>query len=334
MRWNGNIIDGEFFSKMCDYSLGDQSGLHNTFPNHNFEEANMENKKLVKFLNFISTQPAPCRVVTIFIDTVRLAGLMPLRYKEDDYPYLKKLVEDNNLFRVIEKFPEINFIVFCHLEDSELDSRVIPLIPKNVLTIYTTHAFATDGRIRALPNGVQRARTARGHQLLEKYIQIRGRDYVRRARLSLKFTQLLYVNINTKTHPSRANLVRNFQSKKWAKVEAQVPYQKFLIQLHRFPFTLAPQGMALGDTHREWEAVYLGSVPVVEATSYLRKLYRDIPVVSVDDLKELTLVDLRASLHLVEQLRHLDLSALDANRIFANAVVSSLNSKTSTVERF
>jgi hypothetical protein len=73
---------------------------------------------------------------------------------------------------------------------------------------------------------------------------------------------------------------------------------------------------------------------VVEATSYLRKLYRDIPVVSVDDLKELTLVDLRASLHLVEQLRHLDLSALDANRIFANAVVSSLNSKTSTVERF
>lgn len=325
-----NIIHGELFANMCDYSLGDQAGLHNHFPNHHFEEASAENRKLIEFLELVSSQPNEYRIVTIFIDTIRLAGLIPLNYKQADYQYLEKLVERNNLFKVIERFPRIKFIIFCHLEDTEIDSRVIPLIPKNVIAIHSTHAFATDSRIHVLPNGVQRPKTAQGHRDLEKYIGKRRKDYFRQGRTLFGYPQSIYVNINTNTNLKRLELVSFFRSKKWAKVENRVTYRKYLKRLHSFPFTLAPRGMALGDTHREWEALYIGSVPVIESTTYLQKLYKGIPVLFVEDFRELTKEHLQKEIHLVEQLRNLDLRTLDASRIFTNALISSLNEKTTS----
>jgi hypothetical protein len=47
-----------------------------------------------------------------------------------------------------------------------------------------------------------------------------------------------------------------------------------------------PRGNGL-DTHRVWEALYLGAVPVLER-SPLDPLYSDLPVLLVDSLKGLT----------------------------------------------
>ncbi len=54
----------------------------------------------------------------------------------------------------------------------------------------------------------------------------------------------------------------------------------------RFAFTLSPAGAGL-DCHRTWEALLLGSVPVV-LRSPLDELFTQLPVVIVDDWSEVT----------------------------------------------
>ena len=52
------------------------------------------------------------------------------------------------------------------------------------------------------------------------------------------------------------------------------------------PLLLAPPGRGV-DTHRLWEALYLGCVPVV-ARSSLDSIYADLPVLIVKDWKDVT----------------------------------------------
>jgi len=92
-----------------------------------------------------------------------------------------------------------------------------------------------------------------------------------------------------------------------------------------YPFILCPPGRSVGDTHREWESLYLGSVPVVEDTKYLRKLYSGYPVLFVRDFKEVDSALLLDNLHLVSALRQKSLHEFDARRIYAERIMSSLS---------
>ena len=51
-------------------------------------------------------------------------------------------------------------------------------------------------------------------------------------------------------------------------------------------FVISPRGNGL-DTHRIWEALYVGSFPVVK-TSSLDPLYADLPIVIVQDWTDVT----------------------------------------------
>jgi hypothetical protein len=62
----------------------------------------------------------------------------------------------------------------------------------------------------------------------------------------------------------------------------------------RFAFTLSPAGAGL-DCHRTWEALLLGSIPVV-LRSPLDELFTRLPVVIVDDWSEVTPARLRSEL--------------------------------------
>jgi hypothetical protein len=58
-------------------------------------------------------------------------------------------------------------------------------------------------------------------------------------------------------------------------------FEGYLEDLRRHRFVLCPQGNGL-DTHRTWETLLMGSVPVI-AHSTLDGLYAGLPVVLVDD---------------------------------------------------
>ena len=69
-------------------------------------------------------------------------------------------------------------------------------------------------------------------------------------------------------------------------LKKKISYLQNFKQQSRYKFVLAPQGEGI-DTHRVWEAILFGNIPIIKSSS-LNKLYKDFPVVIVKSWKEIT----------------------------------------------
>ena len=99
---------------------------------------------------------------------------------------------------------------------------------------------------------------------------------------------LIYLNFQKSTNfKEREGLYELFLNQDWAKLELPKNDKKiYLENLKYVNFILTPHGNGR-DTHRLWESLYSGSIPVVKehiAYSYAKGL----PVVFVKDYKEVT----------------------------------------------
>lgn len=66
----------------------------------------------------------------------------------------------------------------------------------------------------------------------------------------------------------------------------RVPLEKFWSEIAASKFTICPKGNG-EDSHRIWEALYLGSIPVVENTVALR-YFSELPLLYVEDFESIT----------------------------------------------
>lgn len=63
-------------------------------------------------------------------------------------------------------------------------------------------------------------------------------------------------------------------------------YYSYLCDLAEYQFVPSPFGNGR-DCHRTWEALYMGSVPIVQS-SYLNPMYENLPIIVVDDWADLS----------------------------------------------
>jgi hypothetical protein len=103
-------------------------------------------------------------------------------------------------------------------------------------------------------------------------------------------TRLLYVNNRVHNYPDlRQWLYNHFSSKSWATI--RVPYEhagidpRYKEELLDHKFVLCPRGNGV-DTHRMWEAMYSGVIPVVVRHRTHALLEGQLPILFVDDYSE------------------------------------------------
>lgn len=77
--------------------------------------------------------------------------------------------------------------------------------------------------------------------------------------------KLIYINFNENTNlKHRKNLYNNFEKHYWATVEnANLTKQQYINNLNQHIFNLCPWGNGI-DTHRFWESIYLGAIPITQ----------------------------------------------------------------------
>jgi len=103
-----------------------------------------------------------------------------------------------------------------------------------------------------------------------------------------KEKEIIYVNFQKSTNYKEREKIYNFFSKfEWAKVQNPNQDKKiYLKNLNEIFFTLTPFGNGF-DTHRFWEALYSGSVPVLKYhKSY--EYAKDLPVLFIDEYSNIT----------------------------------------------
>ena len=77
---------------------------------------------------------------------------------------------------------------------------------------------------------------------------------------------------------------------------------KYLMQCRSSNFVLCPQGNGV-DTHRLWETLYMGGVPIIKRNPMLTNLVDGLPIIQVDSWKQINSVKfLEEQWHQVQEL--------------------------------
>ena len=308
------LIEGVALSELCDYSFGDQSGQWGNIYTSFMKDANLLN---LEFPSKVFEIKKERNYMTLFIDNIRLYRREIEEVKPEDKPYVDSLMKKSNLLELCSHFSSMNFIIFTNLEDTPIDEYIFDSIPENVLCIAAINAVAYGGKVVPAPYGVQRKMTPND-------------DHIERLKSAMKTNvnaseaKLLYVNHNDNSHSERLGIKDLFRDKYWANVdEKRVDYYHFLLNLANHKFIVCPRGNAI-DCHRNWEVLYMRRVPVMKRDEYLEELYKDYPVLFVDNYSDITEDLLKSNNHLYEEAQTMDLLGLTLPTFFDRIVEKAL----------
>lgn len=106
---------------------------------------------------------------------------------------------------------------------------------------------------------------------------------------SPKREKLLYINHRIETCPPyRMWIYDYFTNNEWCTVDRpNLDLENYKHRLNTHHFILCPRGNGI-DTHRLWESMYLGIIPIVEDNIHYRKCLVDLPAILVNSFKEVT----------------------------------------------
>ena len=305
------LIEGVALSELCDYSFGDQSGQWGSIYTSFMKDANFLN---TEFATKVFEVMQERDYMTVFIDNIRLYKRNIPSTKPQDRDYVNALMARSDLLDLCSNFTQMKFIIFTNLEDTPIDDQI--RVPDNVLCISAVNAIAYGDKVIPAPYGVQR-RMNQSDDRIEKLID--SMEYV-----PSNPRGLLYVSHNESSNAKRLGIKSLFYDKDWAEVnEQRVPYNIFLYNLSASKFMICPVGHAI-DCHRNWEVIYMRRVPVMTRDPYLEELYKDYPVLFVDDYSQVTKELLIENDDLFQRAQTMDLSGLTLPTFFDRIVEKAL----------
>lgn len=307
-----DLIEGVALSKLCDYSFGDQSGQWGNIHTSFMKDANLINLEFISKLFEIKKSRD---YMTLFIDNIRLYKRHIVEVSESDRHYVNGLMEKSDLLKLCSNFPDIKFIIFTNLEDTPIDEYIFDSIPDNVLCISAINAIVHGGKVIPAPYGIQRSMNIHDDRILtiQNFVDV-----------SATPTNLLYVNHNDSSNPERIGIKDLFKNKEWAIVdELRCSYSEFLGRMRQSKFMICPKGNAI-DCHRNWEVLYMRRVPIMKRHPYFEVLFKDYPVLFVNEYSEITEKLLVENDNLYQQAQEMDLTPLTLPYFFDKVVENSL----------
>jgi hypothetical protein len=247
-----DYIDGDKFESICDFSFGDYY-------------TKMINIDLNVLDNFISNFNEN-RIPIIFVDSDRVI----------------------NFFNMIENY-EKPFILVSHNGDTTFNKDDILKKPKCVKKWYGQNInYPNNEEIISLPIGLERYFWSKQRYNLDGF---KHKKIYEHSKLEIKKNKLLYVNFNIKTNPKKRGWVADyFNQHKWAFSRfggINGDYELYLKECRESKFILCPDGNGI-DCHRNWEMLYLGSIPVLNESIFHKTIYGDLPVCIVKEWTDLT----------------------------------------------
>jgi len=189
--------------------------------------------------------------------------------------YVKQLFEILSLLQL-----SLPLVIITHNSDINIDKTFIP--PDNVIKWYTQNVNVVSSRIESIPIGVENNR--RSPHLHKKELM------EAKLRIPRRRKNLVYMNHNIKTNPKERIIPYNIlERKSWVTSERErngIRFESYLDNLYRHEFVICPEGNGM-DTHRTWEALYIGSIPI-EKKNINNQFYTDLPICFVDSWDQVT----------------------------------------------
>jgi hypothetical protein len=154
---------------------------------------------------------------------------------------------------------EYKYILYIHNSDHSFNTSHKILVEHHLIKhIYAQNIdypyMSGKDKLTLLPIGI--ANSMWGHGDIKSLYRTMKKSYMN------KKSRNIYVNINPNTYQYRHELLQQIKKTKNFELSVSKPYVEYLQELSTYRFCLCIRGNGL-DTHRFWECLYLGVIPVI-----------------------------------------------------------------------
>lgn len=167
-------------------------------------------------------------------------------------------------------------VLISHNSDFPITERLWIHKPEKIVYWYATNVRIKQDRLVPIPFGCENMKSP-GYSgnmgIIERILACRVRDW----------HNLAFINFNPRTNQDeREPILDLFSEQPWVTyMPYGVDFEQTMKATRQHKFVFAPAGNG-GCTHRMWEAIYLGVIPIVKRNVHT-EYFQDLPIVLVDN---------------------------------------------------
>lgn len=231
----------------------------------------------------------------------------PVKFMDDYYDLPNtldenKLKERNVVFttpfyakELMETIGQVDneFIVITHNGDNEVNDKGVGYmdgrgnyirtdeftIPSCVIRWYATNVNTLHPKVEAIPSGLENDRWHVEQHKKESMLEMLNKPK--------DIRNLVYMDHSTTwNNGERKWLYDLLENKSWVTALHGANFPRFLDNIYNHKFVICPRGNGIA-THREWETLYMGSIPIMKK-DLNNRFYTDMPICFVNEWDEIT----------------------------------------------
>lgn len=185
----------------------------------------------------------------------------------------------SNLFYLIKNLhEEFNITLITHQSDTMINKNLYRKKPKCIKNWYALNINYEDESLYSLPLGIANEYSYKKNITGRNLDNINSKYY--------KQNSNLYINFTESTNEIERSWIKEyFKNFTWADIEYQtLSLDEYSKKIQQSGFVMCPWGNGV-DSHRIWETLFLGSIPIVKKHITFKNL-EDLPILFVDDFKQ------------------------------------------------
>jgi hypothetical protein len=196
------------------------------------------------------------------------------------------------------KFSNRKYVLITHASDYEIDYLKFSRKPPCIKKWFAENAKYEHPDLIPIPIGIENTKEEKGcgkglqieenlKLLLEKQEYFINKKKIEDT-IFCSFRVDYHFANGTWTNPLRKNIISILENLgiKYYQPNKSLAYPEFCEALTNYKFVMAPPGNGLGDTHRLWETLYMGCIPIT-LKSRIYKFY-NLPILQVNNWTDLS----------------------------------------------
>ncbi len=186
----------------------------------------------------------------------------------------------DNFFYHLKKYEKIkNLTLITHQTDKLISKKDFEKRPQSISKWYGVNVGHKDPSLLPIPIGIASDFSLKNLNAKD-FPEFNKNNYY-------KDEIKMYVNFKINTNFNERNLLyKQFEGEPWVDIDPpDLNKEIYLNKLKKSSFVLCPWGNGV-DTHRFWEALYSGSIPITKK-HITYETATDLPVLFVDDYKDI-----------------------------------------------
>jgi hypothetical protein len=174
------------------------------------------------------------------------------------------------------------YILISHMSDISITKESFESKPNCIVKWFAENAIYDHSNLISIPIGIENHKgKSKGKFTNHKWLE----DNINNLKNNIKEYNL-YCNWDSGTNSSRAKITSILKEKKLPIIEEYgLDYITYCTNMSKNKFVVCPPGYGI-DTHRLWEALYMGCIPIVLKHRIYQ--YYDLPIIQVNGWEEIT----------------------------------------------